>query len=107
MKNPLALLVGYVNKICVVDIPVTVVGTTLVDPDVYRDPDIVKLPVITWLPVTPKFVPSKRKFADAKAALGVPSESKTLFKPALVIVENPVPLVPDDPEVPEEPEAPV
>jgi hypothetical protein len=48
----------------------------------------------------------KFKFDEAVAAFVVPSDKIILFCPELFIVENPVPLVPDEPDVPEEPALP-
>jgi hypothetical protein len=67
----------------------------------------VSLPDTTASPVTVKVVPSNVKLLDAVAAFGVPSLTISLFEPALFIVENPVPLVPDVPELPDEPDVPL
>ena len=73
--------------------------TNDVDPNFIRGDD----PDMDMLPVTTNAEPSKVKLASAFAVLLVPNEVIILLSAALVIVLNPVPLVPDEPELPEEP----
>jgi hypothetical protein len=65
-----------------------------IDPDIRRLPDTINV----WLL---KVIPD-----DAVAAFNVPSLISILPAPALFMVLNPIPEVPDDPDVPEDPEAP-
>ena len=56
--------------------------------------------VAITLPVTFSVVPSNVKFPSALAAFDVPSDVNTLLSEAFDTVENPVPLVPDEPDAP-------
>lgn len=67
------------------------------------------LPEAVINPVMINADPSKVMLVSATAALAVPLDVRTLLSTAFVIVVNPVPdvpLDPDDPDVPEEPEEP-
>jgi hypothetical protein len=58
-------------------------------------------------PVNAKTVPLMVRFDEAVAAFVVPSDSSTRKLPALFIVLNPVPLVPEVPLVPDVPDVPL
>jgi hypothetical protein len=65
------------------------------------------LPDITIDPVSTSVDPSNNKLDSALAVLAVPREVSILLSAEFVIVLNPVPEVPLDPDVPEEPELPL
>ena len=67
--------------------------------------DVVVVPIPTEIPVW-SFDWVTVRNVDAVAAFVVPSENRTRRFPALFIVLNPVPLVPDEPEPPDVPELP-
>ena len=57
------------------------------------------------MPTTVSVVPSKVRLASAFAVFVVPSDVNILLSAGFVIVLNPVPDVPLEPEVPDEPAA--